>query len=77
MAETLAHGHSPVSARQELINEYKHDRVKMVFGNLCILVLRVKVASALEGSSLTRDLRICYPLSLVQFIHAFSSPNRL
>ena len=32
-----------------LSNEYQHDRVKMVFKNLFILVLWTKVASALEG----------------------------
>ena len=49
MTETLAHGYSSESTRQELSNEYQHDRVYMVFKNLCILVLRTKVASALEG----------------------------
>ena len=34
-----------------LSNEYQHDRVKMVFKNLCVLVLWTKVPSALEGLS--------------------------
>ena len=49
MTETLAHGHSFESTQQELSNEYQHDRVKMVFKSLCVLVLWAKVASALEG----------------------------
>ena len=31
MAETLANGYSYESAQRELSNEYKHDRVKMIF----------------------------------------------
>ena len=49
MTETLAHGYSSESAQRELSNEYQHDRVKMDFKNICILVLWMKVASALEG----------------------------
>ena len=44
MTETLAHGYSSESS-----NEYQHDRVKMFFKSNCILVLWMKVASALEG----------------------------
>ena len=49
MTETLANGYSSKSAQRELSNEYQHDRVQIVFKNLCILVLWMKVASALEG----------------------------
>ena len=49
MTETLAYGYSSESTQQELSNEYQHDRVLMVFKNICILVLRMKVALALEG----------------------------
>ena len=49
MIETLAHGYSSESTPRELSNEYQHDRVKMFFKNLCVLVLWTKVASALEG----------------------------
>ena len=49
MTETLAHGYSSESTQQELSNEYQHDRVKMVFKNLWVLVLWAKVASALEA----------------------------
>ena len=49
MTETLANGYSSESAQQELSNEYQHDRVKIVFRNVCILVLWTNVASALEG----------------------------
>ena len=50
--ETLARGYSSEISQWELSNEYQHDRVKMVFKNLCILVLWMKVASALEGFTL-------------------------
>ena len=30
-------------------NEYQHDRVQIVFKNLWVLVISMKVASALEG----------------------------
>ena len=49
MTETLAHGYSSESTQEELSNEYQYDKVKMVFKNLCILVLWTKVASELEG----------------------------
>ena len=49
MTETLAHGCSSVSTEQELSNEYQQNRVLMVFKNLCILVLWMKVALVLEG----------------------------
>ena len=49
MTETLAHWHSSESTQWELSNEYQRNRVKMVFKNLCILVVWTKVASALEG----------------------------
>ena len=49
MAETLANGDSSERPQQELSNEYQYDRVKMVSKNLCIRVLWMKVASALEG----------------------------
>ena len=49
MTETLAYGYSSEGAQWELSNEYQHDRVQMVFKNLCILVLWTKIASALKG----------------------------
>ena len=49
MTETIAHRYSSESTQQELSNEYQHDRVKMFFKNLCIIVLWTKVASALAG----------------------------
>ena len=39
MPETLAYGYSSESAQQKLSNEYKHDRVKMVFKNLYVAAL--------------------------------------
>ena len=49
MAETVAHGYSSESTQRVLCYEYHHDRVKMILKYLCALVLRTKVASALEG----------------------------
>ena len=49
ITETLAYGYSSESTQRELSNEYQHDRVLMVFKNLCIIVIWTKVASALEG----------------------------
>ena len=49
MIGTLAHRCSSESTHWELSNEYQHNRVWMVFNNLCVLVLWTKVASALEG----------------------------
>ena len=54
MAETMANGYSSESTQQELSNEYQHDRVEMVLKNPCILVLRTKVALALDGLSINR-----------------------
>ena len=48
-AEPLANRYSTESTKGELSNEYQHDRVQMVFKNLCIRVLWTKVYSALEG----------------------------
>ena len=41
--------YSSESTHQELSNEYQHDRVSIVIKDFSILVLRTKVASALEG----------------------------
>ena len=49
MTETLACGYSSESTQRELSDEYQNDRVWMIFKNLCMLVLWMKVASALEG----------------------------
>ena len=51
MIETLAHWYSSESTQRELSDEYQHDRVSMVFRNLCVLVLWMKAALALEGLS--------------------------
>ena len=55
MIETLACGYSSESTQRELSNEYQHDRVQMVFKNHCVLVLWMKVASALGGYLSIRD----------------------
>ena len=44
----MLNGYSSSSAQQEPSIEYQHDRVYMVFKDLCIPVLWKKVASALE-----------------------------
>ena len=49
MTETLSHGYSSESTQRRVSNEYQHDRVSMVFKNLCDLVYWTKVALALEG----------------------------
>ena len=38
MIEALANGYSSESTQRELSNEYQHDKVYIVFENLCILV---------------------------------------
>ena len=52
MTKTLAFVYSSESTQQELSNEYKHDRVQMLFKNLCALVLWTKVDPAFEELSL-------------------------
>ena len=64
MTETLVNGYSIESTQRELSDEYQHDRVKMVYTNLCILVLWAKVVSALEGLSPC----IAYEISLLKVI---------
>ena len=49
MTETLANGYSSERIQRELSDEYQHDRVTMVFKDFCILVLWMKVGSALKG----------------------------
>ena len=63
MTETLANGCSSESTQRELSNEYQHDRVLTFFNFLCILVLRAKVASALEGLILQQA--VCIPKHLL------------
>ena len=49
MVKTLVNECSYESTQQELSNEYQHDRVKMFFKNICILVRWTNVASAFGG----------------------------
>ena len=49
MTETLRNGYSSETTQRELSNEYLHGRAWLFFINFCILVLWMKVASALEG----------------------------
>ena len=48
MTETLGYGYSYESTLRGLSNEYQHDRVSMIFKNLCVLVRWMIVASALR-----------------------------
>ena len=48
MTETLANGYSIESTLRELFNEYRHDRIKMVFIYVSLLVHWEKVAPASE-----------------------------
>ena len=48
MDGTLDNTYSSESTKQELFNEYQHDRVKMVFKTLCVYVLWMKLASGLD-----------------------------
>ena len=59
------YGYSSESTHGELSNECQHDRVLMVFKNLCILVLWTKVASSLEGLSLS----CCPPFTHFHSLH--------
>ena len=56
ITETLACGYSFESTPRGLSNEYQHDRVKMVYKNLCLLMHWKKVASALQGLIVTIQL---------------------
>ena len=55
MTETMANGYSSESTRRELSNECQLGRVSMVFENICVLVLCMKVASAAEGLTPTHE----------------------
>ena len=48
MTETLAHWYSSESDQRELSNEYRQDRVQ-IFTKIFVILLLMKVASALEG----------------------------
>ena len=63
MTETLAHWYSSESTQRELSNYYQHDRVKIVFKNLCVFVIWIKVASAIEG--LIKNDQKCQPLGFI------------
>ena len=58
MTETLAYGYSSESTQRGLSNEYQHEKVSMVYKNLCVRMLWMKVVSALVG--LVADkLKLC------------------
>ena len=49
MTETLANGYSYESTQRELSNEYQHDRVSMVFKDICVLMLWQKLSQHWKG----------------------------
>ena len=60
ITETLANGYSSEITQRELSDEYQHDSwLQMVFKNLCILKLRMKEASALEGLNCLWHMATC------------------
>ena len=61
MTETLAHRYSSENTQRKLSNEYQHDRV---FKSFSVLVLRRKVASALEGLTFSLFLINIYSSSI-------------
>ena len=63
ITETLAYGYSFKSTQQELSNEYQYDRVQMFFKNLNVLVVWMKLASALEALKQAIGLWILPPPS--------------
>ena len=50
----MAYGYSSDSTLQELSNEYQHDRVRMFFKNLFVLVFQMKVDIAFEELMIVR-----------------------
>ena len=64
MTETLVNGYLSDSTQQELSNEYPHDSVKMIFKNLCVIVL-LKVSSL----SITRiNFKACHTYVLCVYV---------
>ena len=78
MTKTRANGYSSESTQCELSNEYQHDRVYMVFKNLCILVFWTNVSSALKGLNVAENvtiIKISSSLNITSIfynIHSFS-----
>ena len=70
MTETVAIGYSFESSRQELSNDYQHDRVYIVFKIFVFLFFGQIVASALEGLSLTHS---CLEISMKSVIWTYGT----
>ena len=78
MTETLGYGYSSESTQRDLSNEYQHDRVWMIFKKPCVLVLWMKVASALErliNPFMAKDLLNF--TSVVRTCHTFENNYRI
>ena len=75
MTKTMAHGYSSDSTQRELSNEHQHDRVLTIFKKLCVLVLRTKIAFALERlrghSQLVACFKLVLGLSVLYCLHLF------
>ena len=65
MTETLGHGYSSESTLRDLDYPVNVNKIgfKMLFKNLCVLVLWMKVASAFKGF---KDRDVCKSTSLVK-----------
>ena len=75
MTETMANGYSSESTQQDLSNGYQHDRVSIVFKDFCIFLPWTKVASSLEGLTLScpaaaadsfRGSKISHPICIIR-----------
>ena len=71
MTETLAYEYSSESTHRELSNEYQHDRVSMVYKNICVFVLWTKEASVFEGLTLT-----CRQLPIIKMPYKKNQKNK-
>ena len=52
ITETLALGYLSESTQRALSNEYQHDKVWIVFKNLCVLVPWTRVSLSIERANM-------------------------
>ena len=76
MTGTLENRYSSQGTQRELLNEYQHDRVPMVFKNLCIHLLWTKIALALEGLTLS-ELGISWSQAPRALLNSPAAPSNL
>ena len=60
-----------LTTQRELSNEYQHDRIEVLFRNLCILLLWTKVAFALEGLNSAHDYHSTIFLLTVHLVNYY------